>query len=590
VELSDWDKREKVTITNAGDQLTNYYIRLDVSYEPIMNSDFSDLRFTSSTGTILDYWIATKEDGVEANVWVEIPTLNATSDTEIYMYKGNSLATTTSTQPFGTEENPALGCNELYRKMQNAPSNNYFLDPDEDDLNIKEVYCDMNEETESGWVLVHNYEHFGGTNPTVAPSSNFPVMPYGVMTISDIVSRGDNGELVHVDNISQYGFSGVNAVRLYGATTSHSRILHYYTINATVINSIQNVSIAGNTDLRSDVTHLSDHTANLPDAARSHTQSDTNHIFGYKFPMYLGGTYHWATAGSGNRWEMDDYAGNYNQTTIHRIWVREDTTEPLVDWDITKVFGNDEYNFESSASLTSNIYDTGYASDWAALTYNTTLTDAVEVKVRTSNSSTMSGAMNWEACDAVTSGNDISEINSVTDEDRYIQYRVEIDMNGQSESPVFSDITITFAASDQTPPTTNATSVDIEGLRESGDWFNSGPVISWELGEDDSGGKGLEGYCISLNEVLTEGSSELLDPELTAGKLDGLDDGINNTGCPYIISDTTVDFSDITGLELLNDRKYYFSIKAVDLAGNVWTGSSEDYQDLVYFNPKYGLR
>jgi hypothetical protein len=585
VEYSNWDKRQEITITNNGDELTDYYIKATVVYDDSMNNDFSDLRFTDASGSILSYWIPSQTDGVEANVWVKVPTLSANTDTDIYMYKGNRAATTTSSLDYGTEATPALGCNELYRKFQNGPSGVYFIDPDDDGTNIKEVYCDMNEETSSGWLLVHNYEHLGGTNPTIAPSEEFPVMPYGNLTISGIVSRGDNGELTHVDNISQYGFGNIDAVRLYGATTSHSRIIHYYTTNLNVISSVVNTSIAGNSDLRSNVTHLSDHTAFLPDAASAQTQIDTNHIFGYKFPMYRAGQYHWATAGSGTRWEVDDYAGGYTQTTIHRIWVRDETTEPDITWDITQSMGEDEYNFETTAYLTSNIYDTGYASDWAALTYSTSLSDAVDVKIRTSNSEIMSGVLDWESCNAVISGEDISSNNCVNDEDRYIQYRVEIDMTGQSESPVFDSITITFAASDQTPPETNATGVQLDGLLGEGDWFNYEPTITWTPGSDDPQGKGLEGYCIGLEEVDIGADPLGLDPSLEngSGMLSTFDDGVINSACEYIVTDTSLDLSNIDGLELSPNKEYYFSIKAVDLAGNIWEGIQANYQNLTWF-------
>jgi hypothetical protein len=443
----------------------------------------------------------------------------------------------------------------------------------------------MNKETESGWLLVLNYEHLGGLNPPVAPSNDFPIMPYGEMSISDIVTMGNNGEVKHVDNISQYGFSNMNAVRLFGVTTLHSRKIHYYTTSDSVSNAIVYTTVAGSTDLKAEVTHMSDHTSFLPEAATAQTGNTADQIFGYHFPMYKAGTNHWAIAGFGNRWEVDDYPNNANQTTIHRIWVREDTTEPEIDWDINISIGEEQYNFESTAYLTSNIFDTGYASDWATLTYTTSLSESIDVKVRTSNSETMSGVLDWGSCDEVTSGDDISANNCVRDEDRYIQYRIEIDMTGQSQSPVFDDITITFAASDQIPPNINATNVQLDALIVEGDWFNYEPTIIWTPGSDDPDGKGLEGYCIGLEEVDIEAGSVGLDPALENGSgiLKGIDDGVLNDACEYIVIDTAIDLSSIDDLELKSNKKYYFSIKAVDFAGNIWEGVQADYQNLTWF-------
>jgi hypothetical protein len=53
------------------------------------------------------------------------------------------------------------------------------------------------------WVLVMNYEHYGGTNPSVSPGSTFPKLPNNETTASDVDTWGSNGELTHVDNISQ---------------------------------------------------------------------------------------------------------------------------------------------------------------------------------------------------------------------------------------------------------------------------------------------------------------------------------------------------------------------------------------------------
>lgn len=60
-------------------------------YSAAVNLDYSDIRFTSSDGsTELSYWM--ERDGI---FWVKVPTISIGSNT-IYMYYGNSAATTTS--------------------------------------------------------------------------------------------------------------------------------------------------------------------------------------------------------------------------------------------------------------------------------------------------------------------------------------------------------------------------------------------------------------------------------------------------------------------------------------------------------------
>lgn len=172
------------------------------------------------------------------------------------------------------------------------------------------------------WVCVLNYEHFGGENPSVTPSSTFPQLPNGLSGVEDIDALGTSGELRHVDNITQYGSWSVDAVRLEAETSNHGRRIHYYTTDQAAIDAIVDDSVqAGSTALQADF-YYPNHTAALPDVGNYETQASTNRIFGYDFPIYQGGEHHWALAGSGNRWEVDDHTGNENQTTVHRVWVR----------------------------------------------------------------------------------------------------------------------------------------------------------------------------------------------------------------------------------------------------------------------------
>ena len=109
--LSGWSYRKKHYIkgSSAG-SVSNYQIRITVHYgsgtdgggHVYLNgkcrSDFGDIRFTSFDGqTQLSYWIEEKSDGNYAVFWVKIPSIPAyPNSTYIYIYYGNSSATTTS--------------------------------------------------------------------------------------------------------------------------------------------------------------------------------------------------------------------------------------------------------------------------------------------------------------------------------------------------------------------------------------------------------------------------------------------------------------------------------------------------------------
>ncbi|PLX27606.1 hypothetical protein C0581_03340 [Candidatus Parcubacteria bacterium] len=100
--------------------------------------------------------------------------------------------------------------------------------------------------------------------------------------------------------------------------------------------------------------------------------------------------------------------------------------------------------FETSGTFTSEIIDTTFNLGFDNMSWtssvptNTTLT----MKVRTSDDSGMSGATAWGSCDAVTSGNDISSNNCVTDTHRYVQYQATLASTDSTVSPTLSDVTI----------------------------------------------------------------------------------------------------------------------------------------------------
>lgn len=92
----DCNYRREIVLTNAGGALTAYQIRIDVAYSANMNSDFSDLKFTTSSDIQLNHWVELKQDGVSAIVWVKVPVILATSTSTLYMYYGGCTPVATN--------------------------------------------------------------------------------------------------------------------------------------------------------------------------------------------------------------------------------------------------------------------------------------------------------------------------------------------------------------------------------------------------------------------------------------------------------------------------------------------------------------
>jgi hypothetical protein len=94
---SNWSRRKKIRITNgSGSSFSNFQVKVDVTYDPDMKSDFGDLRFTDSSGTTtVNYWIESYISSATSTVWLKVPSLPATASADVYMYYGNAGVSTT---------------------------------------------------------------------------------------------------------------------------------------------------------------------------------------------------------------------------------------------------------------------------------------------------------------------------------------------------------------------------------------------------------------------------------------------------------------------------------------------------------------
>lgn len=261
--------------------------------------------------------------------------------------------------------------------------------------------------------------------------------------------------------------------------------------------------------------------------------------------------------------------------------------------------------YESDGYIVSNIFDSQQNSNWDELIYTTGGTGSITVKARTQNDPDFSDAPDWSTCSAIVSGDIMSEADTtcINNTDQYIQYRVDFEATDPYNTPTLNSISLAYSPADNVSPKLNATEITMTGLND-GDWTNTPPTINWTAGADDDDGAGLDGYCVALDEVDADTSSTPLDPANSAGVLHGLNDGFDDhpSNCGFIATGTSLDLSTVSGLNLTTGKEYYFSIKAVDSAGNIWTGDPPDYiedpiqfQDMISFkydddvpsNPSY---
>ncbi|GAI07252.1 unnamed protein product, partial [marine sediment metagenome] len=96
---TNWSYRKQISIdyTKVDADLTDFPVLISLASDSGLvahaQSDGDDILFTSSDGTKLSHEIEEFDDSIGKLVaWVKVPTLSSSTDTDIYMYYGNSSA------------------------------------------------------------------------------------------------------------------------------------------------------------------------------------------------------------------------------------------------------------------------------------------------------------------------------------------------------------------------------------------------------------------------------------------------------------------------------------------------------------------
>lgn len=234
--------------------------------------------------------------------------------------------------------------------------------------------------------------------------------------------------------------------------------------------------------------------------------------------------------------------------------------------------------YQTSGSLTSSIFDLGYGGAWGNLTYTTSGSGTVAVKVRSSNNADMSGAPAFSTCSAISSGASLAGTSCMTDNHRYIQYEVTLTSATGESTPTLESISIAYTHYDTVAPTVNADNIVMKkgpsgATVASNAWTNTAaPYFSWDAASDNAGGEGVAGYCLYL------GTTESADPVSTKGLL-GTSPLNSGGACQFAVSGTSIDLATSGYLQTAlttSNSPYYLNVKAFDNAGNV-VGDSESF-------------
>lgn len=579
----DWGYRKKLVIDNttanlgiASEQHLDFPVLVTLNTDNFdyskANEDGSDIRFTDSDAlTLLDYQIETWDISGDSFIWVKIPQIDLDSDTDnFYLYYGNASAIDAQ-NPSGVWSNSFEGVWLLN-------------DPNDTTLVLDSA---GNPTSENGTALA------GITNASKIQSGIGGAFAFNSLS-TDYITLGTPSELDFVPNTQEFT---IDAWVKMPVNASGS----FFSKGNNTAATIQYEMYIGTNRLYSRVGGVArDSTKIIGDGEWHHIVLRNFNSSGVKIFQYVDGLQAGTPIASGaGVIAYDVLIGARRNTTnlnvtsslsagVEMSMVRAANVARTPAWiaasfksesDDFVAIGSQEIKYENSGYLISNIFDGEEPQDWGVLNFTSSGEGVVTIKARTGNQSDLSDAeQNWSSCDPITSGSDLSFNNCVNDETRYIQYKVDLTTT-EASTKVLEDVGIAFNISDIIAPITNATDISIANFIDE-DWIGTEPIITWTEGEDNLNGSGIMGYCIALDEA-DPGSSHSLDPFNSAGVLQGKDDGVLSTACPYIVVGDSINISDIASLNLVSGKQYYFSIKAIDNSENIL--STGDFQDLISF-------
>ncbi len=451
---SSWTYRRKITFDNSAqaENLTNFPVLAKLSSSNINYSNTQDsgqdIRFTDSDGTtLLSYEIEKWDETGNSFVWVKVPQIDASSSTDyIYIYYGNSSATDGQSATSVWDSN-FKGVWHLDSLTNDSTSNSETL------TNTNSVTNTTGQ--------IGNGADFGSSNSTkyLSRSSNL-----GITTGNETQSIWVNIQTAPGTNTT-YQLIGNRD----GTSADHYNIAYQDSGGTKQVQFLRSKEGIADMGLTLNYTLTPGTWYQL-----TSTYDGTN-MTGYINGVNQGTG---AASGTGNAASSVISLGAYvnGGTIIRYASIKEDevrvsNSARSAVWiaasyksesDTFNTFASEEQIYSSTpGTLTSSIFDTEYTAGaaWGTLTYNATTPSntSVSVKMRTSNSSAMTGATAFSSCTAITSGSDISSNSCVTDSHRYIQYQLSLANTDSVSTPTFQDVSIAFSTYDADAPSITLT-------------------------------------------------------------------------------------------------------------------------------------
>lgn len=466
---TSWKFRKKLTFDNSksSENLTDVPVLIKLTAS---NFDFSkarsagqDIRFTDSDGTTtLSYEIERWDNGgQEAWVWVKVPQIDSSSNGDfIYVYYGNTGATdaqsvastwhTSYTSVWHLKETSSGASAEFVDSTSNALSgqgggasgvstqlpsastsgkiaaSQYFANDDYIELPSEASYdFDNASFTVSGWV-----KSTGNNQMIVTKNSNGSSGGWLV----DISSNKLRGTIK--------GTGGASAAVRSSSSNINDGNWHHFAVVFTT-----NTSTSASNDVSIYIDGQPNQAASVTRDGSTYASVATVVNLGRRAgnTAYLWGSLDEVRVSNTSR----------SAEAIEAEYLSGAVTGTVSGDSVTYVaFSTEEAQILTPGVLTSSIYDTEQNSAWGTLDYAVTVPSntTASVKVRTSNSPTMSGATEFASCTAIADGADVSNNSCVGDGHRYVQYQVTLTNTDGISTPTFTSFSLPFT--ETTPPAT----------------------------------------------------------------------------------------------------------------------------------------
>ncbi len=515
---SSWLYRKQLTINESqvsgSGSLSNFPVLISITDTGLRDHALTngfDIVFTSADGTTkLDHEIEryTSASG-ELIAWVRVPTLSATTNTTLYMYYGNGTSSNqqNATGVWDSNYQGVWHLNEVSGNRSDSTSKaNTLTDVNTVPQTTGQIGYGTSHDNTLPESLTRTNSNLNAEFPGKVASTAFTASTWVNFDqlnsghVHNLIVKGtavDNFLYVELKTACfNFGTATCTAANTVTATSTWYYLTTVYdgTNVSIYVNGVQSGTPRALASLPTGT--------NLLTIGKREDNTTTRALDGKLDEVRMSNT------NRSSDWILTEYNNQLSPGLFHSVGSEEQNT-----------------SYASSGSLTSSIFDAGASGIWGNLTYTTTTPSGttVSVKVRTSNSSTMSGAPSFALCAAVTSGTDISSNNCVTDGHRYIQYEVTLTTSDTTHTPILSDISVAYSISSISPtvaldsvtsPTADNTPVvagsasDTDGILAAIEYQVDSVSGSWSActASDGAFDEASETFTCSVGGALTDGS------------------------------------------------------------------------------------